>query len=336
MSAQTSAPPDLGTLLQRFFVEYLLEQRRASPRTIAAYRDTFRLLLGYLERQLGTPPAALYLADLTCPLVLGFLADLENSRHNSVRTRNARLAAIRAFLHYVGLREPALLAVTQPILAIPMKRFERPLVGFLAREHVEALLAAPDPATWSGRRDRTMFTTLYNTGARVSELIGMRVADLSLAPAPSIRIRGKGRKERSVPLWQRTAVLLRSWVSTLPCVPEQPLFPNRAGGPLTRTSVAERLTRAAIPVTQRYPELARQRISPHIIRHSTAMHLLQSGVDITVIALWLGHESPSTTHAYVEADLAMKERALRALQPPKAAPVRYRPSDRVLAFLQGL
>jgi site-specific recombinase XerD len=336
MTAQTLALPDLGTLLQRFFVEYLLEQRRASPRTIAAYRDTFRLLLGYVERQLGMPPAALRLADLSCSLVLGFLADLENTRHNSVRTRNARLAAIRAFLHYVGLREPALIAVTQPILAIPMKRFERPLVGFLSREHVEALLAAPDPATWSGRRDRAMFTTLYNTGARVSELIEMQVADLSLAPAASIRIRGKGRKERSVPLWQRTAVLLRHWVSNLPSVPGQPLFPNRAGGPLTRTSVAERLTRAAAPLAQRYPELARQRISPHIIRHSTAMHLLQAGVDITVIALWLGHENPSTTHAYIEADLAMKERALRALQPPKAAPVRYRPSDRVLAFLQGL
>ncbi len=181
-----------------------------------------------------------------------------------------------------------------------------------------------------------MFATLYNTGARVSELIGMRVTDLSLAPDPSIRIRGKGRKERSVPLWHRTAVQLRDWLNRLPRAADQSLFPNRAGGTLTRTSVAERLKLAASSLIERYPELAHQRISPHLVRHSTAMHLLQSGVDITVIALWLGHESPVTTHTYIEANLAMKEQALKALQPPKAAPARYRPSDAVLAFLQGL
>jgi len=287
-------------------------------------------------RELGRQPAALSLVDLTAPRVLAFLAHLEAERHNCVRSRNARLAAIRAFMRYVGLREPALLASTQPVLAIPMKRFERPLVGFLAREHVEALLAAPDPCTWSGRRDRVMFATLYNSGARVSELIGMRVADLRLVPAAAIRIRSKGRKERCVPLWQRTAKQLRDWLQHLPDTPDQVLFPNRAGGALTRTSVAERLKLAVAVAAERFPELARQRVSPHVLRHSTAMHLLQSGVDITVIALWLGHESPVTTHTYIEADLAMKERALKALRPPKTTPTRYRAPDRVLAFLETL
>lgn len=328
--------PNLGTLLQRFFIEYLLQQRRASPRTIAAYRDSFRLLLAFFEHRLGKRPAALCLEDLSAPLILAFLEHLEKERHNCVRTRNARFAAIRAFMHYVGLHEPSLLALTQPILAIPMKRFERRLVGFLSREQIAALLVAPDASTWSGRRDRVMLATLYNTGARVSELTGMRIADLSLTPVASIRIRGKGRKERIVPLWRSTARQLQRWLEHSPRALDQPLFPNRSGGQLTRTGVAERLKLAVKVATQRYPELARQRISPHMVRHSTAMHLLQSGVDITVIALWLGHESPVTTHAYIEADLAMKERALEALQPPNTPSRRYRAPDRVLEFLQGL
>jgi integrase/recombinase XerD len=328
--------PNLGTLLQRFFIEYLIQQRDASPRTVAAYRDSFRLLLAFAERQLGKRPAALSLEDLSAPLILAFLEHLEKERHNCVRSRNARFAAIRAFMHYVGLREPPLLALTQPILAIPLKRFERPLIGFLSREQIEALLAAPNPSTWSGRRDRVMLTTLYNTGARVSELISMRIADLSLTPVASVRIRGKGRKERLVPLWRSTAAQLRHWLDDSSRAPNQPLFPNRVGGELTRTSVAERLKLAASVATLRCPELAKKRIFPHLVRHSTAMHLLQSGVDITVIALWLGHESPVTTHTYIEADLAMKERALEALPPPNTPSRRYRPPDRVLEFLQGL
>jgi site-specific recombinase XerD len=336
MSTQVTTPQDLGTLLQRFFVDYLLNQRRASARTVASYRDTFRLLLGFLVKETGRQPAALSLSDMGAPRVLAFLAHLEVERRNCVRTRNARLAAIRAFMRYVGLREPALLALTQPVLAIPVKRFERPLVGFLTREQVAALLAAPDPNTWSGRRDRVMLAVLYNTGARVSELIEMRIADLTLAPAAAIRIRGKGRKERCVPLWRHTAAQLRDWLKHLPSTPEQVLFPNRAGGALTRTSVAERLKLATASAARDHPELTRQRVSPHIVRHSTAMHLLQSGVDITVIALWLGHESPVTTHAYIEADLVMKEHALKALRPPRASQARYRAPDRVLAFLQSL
>lgn len=328
--------PNLGTLLQQFFAEYLMQQRHASPRTIAAYRDSFRILFTFTERRLGKRPAALSLEDLSAKVILEFLNYLETERHNTIRSRNARFAAIRSFMHYAGLKEPAALAFTQPVLAIPMKRFERPLVGYLSRELVEAVLAAPDTNTWSGRRDRVMFATLYNTGARVSELTGMLIADLSLTPTAAIHIRGKGRKERHVPLWRNTAKQLRRWLEHEPRAPHQPLFPNRAGGELTRTSVSERLHLAGQVAARRYPELAKRRISPHVVRHSTAMHLLQSGVDITVIALWLGHESPATTHAYIEADLAMKERAMQALHPPKMKPLRYQPDDRVLEFLQGL
>jgi site-specific recombinase XerD len=239
-------------------------------------------------------------------------------------------------MNYVGLKEPAYLAVTQSVLAIPMKRFERRLVGFLSREHIGAIIDAPDLCTISGRRDRVMLATLYNTGARVSELVDMRIGDLVLEPAASVRIRGKGRKERAVPLWPTTATQLRRWLREQPRTPDAPLFPNRSGGQLTRTSVTERLMLAAQAASRLHPELASRRISPHIFRHSLAMHLLQAGVDITVIALWLGHESPTTTHMYVEADLAMKERALKRIQPIRSTSLRYRPSDRVLQFLQSL
>ena len=328
--------PNLGTLLQQFFTEYLMQQRAASPCTIASYRDTFCLLFAFTERKLGKRPAALCLENITADLVLEFLEYLENERHNSIRTRNACCAAIRSFMHYVARKAPFALAITQSVLAIPAKRFERPLVGFLSREQIEAVLAAPDRNTWSGQRDRVMFATLYNTGARVSELTGMRIGDLCLAPTATVHIRGKGRKERTVPLWRNTASQLRRWLRHGPRAQERPLFPNRTGGAMTRTSVAERLRLAVHTAAQRFPELATRRISPHLVRHSTAMHLLQSGVDITVIALWLGHESPATTHTYIEADLAMKERAMQALSPPKVQSVRYKPDDRVLAFLRGL
>jgi site-specific recombinase XerD len=237
---------------------------------------------------------------------------------------------------YVALREPQALGLTQSILAISLKRYQKPLIGFLSRKHIEAILAAPNPDTWTGQRDRVMLATLYNTGARVSELTGMRVGDLLLDPGPAIRIHGKGRKERSVPLWRGTAAALRRWLREYPRAPEQPLFPNRSGGSLTRVGVSERLKLAARSAAQQYSELAKRRISPHIIRHSTAMHLLQSGVNITVIAVWLGHASPITTHQYVEADLKMKEQALKSLHAPRTAPLRYRPKDQLLSFLQGL
>ncbi len=326
----------LGPLLQEFFMERLINQRHASARTVSAYRDCFRLLLTFAEHQLHRRPADLALQDLQASLILKFLDHLEKQRHNSIRSRNARFAAIRSFMHYAGYKEPAALSVIQSVLGIPMKRFDRPLVGFISRAHVEAITAAPTAATWTGRRDRVMFATLYNTGARVSELIGMQVGDLILESSSAVRIRGKGRKERTGPLWASTVAQLRSWRRELHGTAEGPVFPSRTGGRLSRTTVAERLQLAVEAAAKQYPELLKQTISPHTFRHSIAMHLLQAGVDITVIALWLGHESPSTTHIYVEADLTMKERALRSLQPPATVPIRYRPPDRILRFLQGL
>lgn len=332
----TSMPLSFPCLLQQFFVQRLMQQRQASPHTVLAYRDTFRLLLTFAHRQLGKHPSELALEDLNATLVLDFLHHLEAERHNSVRSRNARFAAIRSFMEYVAFQEPSALATVQSVLAIPMKRFEQPLIGFLSREHMTAILDAPDRNSAIGQRDRVMLAMLYNTGARVSELIGMRVDDLELGPSASVRIRGKGRKERLTPLWPDTAGQLKRWLKAYPRQPDQPLFPSRSGAPLTRVGVTERLKLAVKVAAARYPELAKRRIFPHLIRHSIAMHMLQAGVDITVIALWLGHESPVTTHKYVEADLAMKERALKSLQELPHAPARYRPPDSVLQFLQSL
>jgi integrase/recombinase XerD len=334
MNAKTDT--NFSALLQQFFLERLIQQRHASTRTIHSYRDSFRCLLAFAERRLRKPPTALVLEDLTAPFVLEFLKHLETERHNSIRSRNARFAAIRSFMHYVSLKEPSALALTRSVLAIPMKRFERRLVGFLPREHMEAILEAPDPATWSGQRDRVMLATLYNTGARISELIGMRIADLSFESGPAIHIRGKGRKERQVPLWPDTSRQLKRWLRQYPRESHQPLFINRAGNALTRVGITERLKLAARRAARQYPQLAKQSVAPHLVRHSLAMHMLQSGTRITVIALYLGHESPVTTHMYLDADLEMKQRALKTLQGPKHTSLRYRPSDNLLQFLQGL
>ena len=336
MNPLLSVPADFAALLQRFFAERLIQQQNASPKTVTSYRDSFRLLLTYAERERGKPPAKLTLGDFDAALVLDFLAHLETERHNTVRSRNARLAAVRAFAHYVALQFPPALQLAQQILAIPMKRFERPMLGFLTRDEIQAVLAAPDAGTWCGRRDRVMFALLYNTGARVSEMIGIRVADVTLAATSSVRLHGKGRKQRTVPLWKETATEIRHWLQYADLRVDQSIVPNRSGLPMTRTNVAERLTLAITAATTQCPQLAGRPISPHSIRHTTAMHLLQAGVDITVIALWLGHESPVTTHGYVEADLAMKERALATIAPPETKRKRYRPSDAVLKFLESL
>jgi integrase/recombinase XerD len=327
---------DLARLLQRFFLERLVQQQHVSPRTIASYRDTFRLLLAFAEQHLQRAVATLCLQDLDRALVLAFLNHLETQRHNCIRSRNARLAAIRAFLHDAALQEPSALAQIQPVLAIPMKRFERPLVGFLSREEMEAILAAPDPATWSGRRDRLLLLLLYNTGARVSEVTALTRGDIDLPHGRAVHLHGKGRKERVVPLWKRTAEPLREWMRALPCEPTQPLLPNRFGQALSRSGVEERLQRAVKTAQATCASLRNRRVSPHVVRHSTAMALLQSGVDLAVIALWLGHEDVATTHRYLEADLAMKERALATLQPPQTKTPRYVPKADVLAFLDSL
>ena len=336
MSAPLSDPAVFAALLQRFFTGRLLQQQNVSPCTVAAYRDTFRLLFVYATRELGKLPAKLTLEDFNAERVLGFLSWLETERSNRVRTRNARLTALRAFARYVALQCPPALAQAQQVLAIPMKRFEKPLLGFLTRAEVQALLVAPSASTWCGRRDRILLRVLYNTGARVSELLGIEVRDVTLATSASVRLHGKGRKQRTVPLWKETAAEIRHWLTYAGLQPEQRLLPARSGSPMTRTNVANRLTLAVTAATPSCPSLHGRRISPHTLRHATAMSLLQAGVDITVIALWLGHASPATTHAYVEADLAMKERALAKVAPPGTKRTRYRPTDAVLRFLESL
>jgi integrase/recombinase XerD len=332
----TSASLAFSSLLQGFFLERLVSQRGASAQTVASYRDAFRLLLGYVEKSRGKAPTDLVLADLDGPLVTAFLDHLERDRGNSVRTRNARLTALRSFLHYAALRDPTTLATIERVLAIPLKRFDRPLLGYLTPEEIDAILAAPDVSTWTGHRDQVMLLVFYNTGARVSEVITMRRMDAQLDHRACLQIHGKGRKERVVPLWKRTAASLRAWLRRVDQAPETPLFPNRNGTPLSRAGIEKRLRAAVAAAAKQCPALGKRPVSPHTLRHTTAMHLLQAGVDITVIALWLGHESPATTHFYVEADLSMKEQALRKVQPPGTRRPRFQAPDRVLAFLDGL
>ncbi|MCK9609317.1 MAG: site-specific integrase [Methylomonas sp.] len=337
MNSLLTNPAEFAALVQRFFAERLLQQKNASPRTIAAYRDTFRLLLSYAELKIGKPPTKLALIDFDVTMVLNFLEYLESERHNTVRTRNARLATIRAFVHYVALQCPEALLLTQQIQAIPMKRFEKPMLGFLSREEIQALLDAPDEQTWCCYRDRILLTPLYNTGARVSELIGIRVTDVELTASPSVRLHGKGRKQRTVPLWKETAVKIRHWLAYANLKVEQTLVPTRRGLPMTRSNVAARIALAVSSAVKHCPQLQDRKVTPHTLRHTTAMHLLQAGVDITIIALWLGHESPVTTHGYIEADLSMKERALATIAlPPEIGQVHYHPSDDLLKFLESL
>jgi site-specific recombinase XerD len=332
----TTSETDLARLLQRFFYQRLQQQQHLSARTVASYRDTFRLLFHFAEQHFGRDISTLCLHDLDASLVLAFLDHLEIHRHNCIRSRNARFAAIRALLHYVALQEPAFLAQVQRVLAIPMKRFERPLVGFLSREEMEAILAAPDAATWTGQRDRLLILLLYNTGARVSELIGIRRGDVDTQHAQAVQLHGKWRKERVVPLWRHTARRLDEWMVTLSTDTTQPILLNRGGRAMSRSGVEQRLQLAVSQAAAHYLSLKDRRVSPHMTRHTTAMHLLQSGVDLAVIALWLGHEQVATTHQYLEADLDMKERALASLQPPETATPRFVPKPDVLAFLDSL
>lgn len=332
MSAQTTFPG----LLQDFFCRRLVAERGVSARTVASYRDAFELLLRFAERETGKTPSALAFEDLDAPMVLAFLDHLETERGNSARTRNNRLAAIRSFMRYASLRDPTSLVIAQRILAIPRKRFDMPVLGFISRDEVKALLDAPSTSTWSGQRDRVLLATLYNTGARVSEIVGLRIADVLFDRESAVHLHGKGRKERVVPLWKSTVAELRRWLARIDRRPDAPVFPNRAGKPLSRSGVEQRLRLAVAIATRHCPSLAGRRVSPHTIRHTTAMHLLQSGVDLAVIALWLGHESPTTTHLYLEADLAMKTAALRKVADPSPRRARFRATDRLLAFLDGL
>jgi len=332
----TKAPRTFPVLLREFFLQYLGHQKNASPRTIEAYRDTFRLLLAYAKRVLKKSPVEIVLGDLNAPFLLGFLDHLERERRNCIRTRNARLTALRSFLRYASCRDVTELPSLQQSLAIPMKRHNKPMLGFLSRGEIEAVLAAPDRSTWSGHRDFVLMSVAYNTGARVSELVGLNVEDVDPERGRWIRVLGKGRKLRQVPLWKSTAKVLRQWLDRCGGSPRDPVFPNRRGQRLTRSGVEKRLRAAVRRASLKCPQLANRRVSPHTLRHTTAMHLLQAGVDLNSIALWLGHASPSTTHAYVEADLTMKERTLRKLEQPSTRAHRFHATDRLLSFLDGL
>ena len=326
----------LGPILQRYFCEYLVSQRDLSQNTIASYRDTFRLLLEFLKRRYRIQPDLVCAEDLDAPHTLAFLDDLERQRGNTVRSRNARLAALRCFVRYAAAAEPQLLQVAQRVLAIPAKRFERASVSYLTREQMQAILDSPDVATFSGRRDQVLLLLLYNTGARASEIAGLQIRDVSLQSRISVQIRGKGRKNRSMPLWQKTARLLRSWLKELDGVPDSPLLPNARGHRLTRSGVAQRLRNTVQRATSEDPSLRSLRISPHLIRHTTAMHLLQSGVDLSVIAMWLGHESTQTTHQYLDADLESKKRALAYLETPRVGKSSRPRENDIVQFLNGL
>lgn len=330
------SPIQLGRLLQGFFYQRLMKQRGVSFRTIHSYRDTFRLLLRFGEQKLGKKAAKITLSDLKVDLVLAFLDYLEEDRHNCTRSRNIRLAAIRSFLHYAALEEPGSMQTIQRVLAIPMKRFDKPLLSFLSLEEIERIVEAPDASTWSGRRDRALFATLYNTGARVSEIVSIKCADIDGSQCTSLLLHGKGRKERVVPLWKRTGQILRQWLPQINHSSHHPLFPNRFGKPMTRSAVEKQLRNAVIQAGKECPSLFGKKISPHTIRHTTAMHLLQSGVDLSVIAMWLGHESINTTHGYMLADIEMKKRALGKMKEPNTEFVGFKPSDDVLAFLNSL
>jgi len=328
--------PSFAALLESFFTQRLMQQRCASAHTIASYRDTFRLLLQFVHRRLNRAPSALALEDIDAPLVVSFLDDLEKARAVTARTRNLRLTAIHSFFRYVAFEAPTHAAQIQRVLAIPAKRFQRALVPFLSRQEVDALLAAPDQRTWSGRRDHALILLAVQTGLRLSELTGLRPEDLHMGTGAHVRVLGKGRKERCTPLSKSTRAVLAAWLREPLRSPDQPLFPNARGGRLSAHGVHYLLAKHVIAAAEACPSLKLKRVSPHVLRHTTAMDLLQGGNEQAVIALWLGHESIETTQVYLDADLEMKRRILDKTTPPNGKPGRYRPDDKLLAFLKSL
>ncbi len=332
----STVSPSFPSLVQSFFTEHLTKQRALRSRTVAAYRDAFVLFLNFTQKRLQKPPTAFLLTDITPALILAFLDHLEVDRHNAVRSRNARLAALRSFLKFAGRRDVAGLHVVEQALGVPMKRFERPMLGFLTREEMLAVIGRPG-LSWASQRDCLLMALMYNTGARVSEVIGVKVSDVVLDASACVHLHGKGRKDRSVPLWRSTVKSVRQWLKINPdLAPTSALLPNRCGEAMTRSNVTQRMALAVQAAIKTMPSLEKRAISPHTIRHTTAMHLLQSGVEISVIALWLGHESPTTTHQYVEADLAMKEKALARLQDPAIPARRFKATESLLEFLKNL
>ena len=331
-----NAKNEFATLVQNYFSQYLINQKRVSNRTVQSYRDTFCLLLKFAEENHINSPSQLCLSDINADFIVKFLSHLESKRNNSIITRNIRLAAIRSFFRYAEFHQPEGLPEIQRILSIPMKRHDQKLIGFLTKEEINAILSSIDGNTWSGRRDHVLLTTLYNTGARVSEIISVKRCDVRISDHIVILLHGKGRKERSVPLWKSTSKLINKWLKEIDSDPQTPLFPNHSGEVLTRAGVKDRLNVAVRNAIPNCNSLSHKKISPHVIRHTTAMHLLQSGIDLTVIALWLGHENINTTHKYMEADLEMKKKTLSALSDPNQKMKKQNLPDGLIKFLEGL
>ena len=326
----------IASTLQEYFTQRLIGQRQASPHTVAAYRDCFRLLFAYLAQTSGKQPAELGFEDLDADTISGFLTYLEKQRGVSVSTRNARLVALRSWFAFAARRHPEHAALIARVLAIPSKRRDRPLVSFLEPDEADALLNTPDAGHWAGRRDRALLTFAIQTGLRASELTAVRNADIALGRGAHVQVLGKGRKERAVPLSRHTVAVLRPWLSERAGDSRDPVFPGPGGRPLGRDTVRKLVIRHARSAAAECPSLAAKKIGVHTLRHTCAMTLLRSGVDLATIALWLGHEDLRTVQVYLHADLELKERALARTTPPHTTPGRYRPPDAILAFLESL
>src|ERR1700674_3573545 len=329
-------PANLPALLQSFFITRLMAQRKVSSHTIASYRDTFRLLLQFAQKRLRKAPSQLELDNLDASFIGAFLDDLGASRGNGARSRNLRLTAVRSFFRYAAVEAPAHAGTIQRVLAIPNQRQSRALVDFLSRPEIDALLAAPNQASWLGRRDHAFLLTAVQTGLRLSEMTSLRHEDLSLGAGAHVRCRGKGRKERCTPLAKPTVAVLKGWIREQGKEDSKTLFPSTRGGPLSADGVQHLLARHVAQARKHCASLRKKRVSPHVLRHAAAMELLQAGVDRAVIALWLGHESVETTQIYLDADLALKEQALAKINPVKGTPKRFQPDDQLLAFLKQL
>lgn len=326
----------LAPTLEAFFTSRLVNEKGVSQHTIAAYRDTFRLLLCFAQKRTGKQPSKLEIEDLDATLIAAFLDHLEHERGNSPRTRNARLAAIHSMFRFAALRHPEHAALIARVIAVPTKRFDRAIVTYLTPEEVDALLAAPDRSRWIGRRDHALLTLAIQTGLRVTELTSLRCQDAHLGTGAHVQTIGKGRKQRATPLTRQTVSVLREWLKERDEQPDQPLFPTSRGKALSRDAIALLVSNHAITASRSCPTLTTKKVSPHALRHTAAMNLLHAGVDSTVIALWLGHESIEATQTYLHADMQIKERALARTTPPNSTPGRYRPPDHLLAFLEAL
>jgi integrase/recombinase XerD len=328
----------LAPTLEAFFTERLVNQRQASPHTVASYRGTFRLLLEVVQQRTGITPSQLDLGDVDAPMIGSFLDHLERERGVTVRTRNLRLAAVRSLFNFAALCHPEHTAVIQPVLAIPQKRFERNDVAFLSHKEVEALLEAPDRSTRIGRRDHAVMFLAAQTGLRVSELIALRREDVELGVGAHVTCRGKGRKQRSTPLTRETVKVMRAWLDELPEGPDVPVFPGPRGNSLSRDAIRRLVNRHRSSAQDHCPSLTAKRVTPHVFRHTCAMSLQVAGVDLATIALWLGHEGIETTQIYLHADLALKERAIARTnqQTESGAIERYHAPDSLMAFLESL